>query len=130
MGDVGDYWNEHREFKRAARSTWHECTSPGCQFGGNPVKVTPGDKCRHCGVRAPGQRGSDIQFARDDEAQRATKEAMRLENVAANLKARTCRTCGKVLGNKRGRIDHEKMKHAPEHPLKEGARRGFAEQGP
>lgn len=129
MGDVGDYWNAHRDFKRAARSQWVECSSPGCQFGGNPVKVAPGSKCRHCGIRAPGKMGADMKFARDDEVSRH----MRLEAEEAErnrrLALRTCNTCGKVLASEQGRREHEHAKHTPEHPLKEGARRGFADQG-
>lgn len=111
MGDVGDYWNEHREFKRAARSQWVACSSPGCQFGGNPVKVAPGSKCRHCGVRAPGQPGSDVRYARQDEIQREMDAEKAAERKAHKLKTRTCRLCGKVLGNEQGRVNHERDKH-------------------
>jgi len=62
--DYGDFCREQREFKQRRRTQWIECSSPGCQFGGNPVKVAPGEKCRHCGVRVSGERGSDLRYAR------------------------------------------------------------------
>lgn len=111
MGDVGDYWNEHREFKRAARSLWVECSSPGCQFGGSPVKVPPGEPCRHCGVVAPGVRGSDRKHARVDARTRAMNEEKEAEQRAHKLKTKTCRSCGKVFKNERARVDHERDKH-------------------
>lgn len=91
MSDYGDFCREQREFKRATRSQWVECNSPGCQFGGNPIKVAPGEACRHCGVIAPSRRGSDVAYAQ--------------------LSLRTCRMCGKVLGNEQGRVQHERDKH-------------------
>jgi hypothetical protein len=77
MGDIGDYWSEAREYRRDARSMWIECSSPGCQFGGNPVKVAPGRKCHHCGEIAPGERGSDTRYARRQEQSRFLTEAER-----------------------------------------------------
>jgi len=111
MGDVGDYWNEHRDFKRAARSMWHECTSPGCQFGGNPVKVAPGSKCRHCGVRAPGQRGSDVLHAREIAAQHIIDKAKNANRKAEKLALRTCHF-GKIFKSENAMRDHKRDKHA------------------
>lgn len=111
MGDVGDYWNAHRDFKRAARSQWVECDSPGCQFGGNPVKVAPGYACRHCGVVAPGERGSDVRHARQDEVRREMDAEKAEQRRRHRQRLRTCRTCGKMLGNEQGRVMHERDKH-------------------
>lgn len=115
MGDVGDYWNEHKEFMRAARSMWVECLSPSCQFGGNPVKVAPGYTCRHCGVRAPGKRGSDAEFARRSVVQQQTQRDLAEdagERAKRKLTLRTCRACQKIFRNEQGRAQHERDKHA------------------
>lgn len=111
MGDIGDYWNEHKAFKRAARSQWVECSSPGCQFGGNPVKVPPGAKCRHCGVLAPGCVGEDVRFARRDEADREAEQIHEEAERKRKLLLRTCRACGRKFTSEQGRADHERNKH-------------------
>lgn len=111
MGDVGDYWNEHRDFKRAARRYWLECPSASCQFGGNPVKVAPGCKCRHCGWVAPGERGSDARNARMDEGERLWLE-METDRKKAEKKAlRTCKFCNREFSTPQGRASHEKDYH-------------------
>lgn len=111
MGDIGDYWNEHRAFKRATRSQWIEYSSPGCQFGGNPVKVAPGETCRHCGVVASGQRGSDVTHARRKTEYDADRETRKEEDRKRRLALRTCRTCSKIFGNEQSRVQHERDKH-------------------
>lgn len=111
MGDVGDYWNEARAFKRDARRLWLECPSPGCQFGGNPVKVAPGDKCRHCGWRAPGARGSDSRYARAQERKRFLVEEDATERRWKKDEGRTCAVCGKRLKSSTARQQHERDKH-------------------
>lgn len=116
MSDMGDDFRAMREFKRDARQLWVECPSPGCDFGGNPVKVAPGSKCRHCGWMAPGERGSDVALARQKE-----KERWRAEEAAADRKARTqaertCPQCGKNLRTKAGMLQHVKDKHGAAEP--------------
>jgi hypothetical protein len=111
MGDIGDYWSEAREYRRDARSMWIECSSPGCQFGGNPVKVAPGRKCHHCGEIAPGERGSDTRYARRQEQSRFLTEAEREEEQKKLIQKRTCTQCGKRLRSKQGRLDHERDVH-------------------
>lgn len=111
MGDVGDYWNAARSFKRDARSTWNECPSQGCQFGGNPVKVAPGSKCRHCGWQSPGNRGSDVEHARAREAHRSYREAEEAERKSARQATHTCQICRKAFGSVQARTSHERDKH-------------------
>ena len=111
MGDVGDYWNEHRDFKRAARRYWHECPSASCQFGGNPVKVPPGGKCRHCGWKAPGERGSDKANAEHDLWEAEFEKIKAEQKTAAKREARTCQWCKRTLGTPQGRAEHERAVH-------------------
>ena len=116
MGDMGDMWREQREFKRSMRRVWTECSSPGCQFGGNPVKVAPGETCRHCGVRAPGSVGEDIQYARQDEQRRAEEAATAERKRKHRLALRTCPKCGKMLKNEQGRVNHDRDFHGASRP--------------
>lgn len=111
MGDVGDYWNEHRSFKRAQRAYWVECPSASCQFGGNPVKVPPGGNCRHCGWKATGERGSDTRKADHDlwEAEHRRIEAE--QKKEAKRLQRTCRWCKRLFNTSGGRADHERSVH-------------------
>lgn len=114
MGDVGDYWREQRNYKRAVRSFWHEC--PHCAgVYGTGTKVPPGTACRNCGWVAPGEKGSDkvraqsklAEEAAEDESRRINKEAKRQRL----LTLRTCKVCGKVFKDQRARCHHQKDKH-------------------
>ena len=112
MGDMIDQFREAREFKRAARRHWHECPSPGCQFGGNPVKVPPGGNCRHCNWQAPGEKGSD-RAAAEHEMWEAEWRKIKAEAKAAEKKsARTCRFCSRHFNTPQGRASHERDVHA------------------
>lgn len=111
MGDMGDYWREARDYRRAARSQWHECPSAGCQFGGNPVKVAPGGRCRHCGWIAPGQRGEDARYARKRVAEIAADQDRRDRDRALTMSKRTCKLCGKRLATIPGCEQHMRDKH-------------------
>lgn len=59
MGDAGDYWNDHREYKRRKRREMEKCL--GCQR-----LVFPGEKCMDCETVAPG--GPKKRTARKGEA--------------------------------------------------------------
>src|SRR5512146_528002 len=98
VSDYGDFCREQRQSKRMARLSWHECPSPGCQFGGNPVKVPPGGKCLHCGWQAPGKEGDN-----PGGAHRHTS--------IAQPKRDTCKTCGKKFKTEQGRAMHEREVH-------------------
>jgi len=111
MGDVGEYWRDAREYRRARRVHWHECLSPGCQFGGNPVKVPPGEPCRHCGVVAPGARGEDKRKA-DVSIEITAKQQERAERRRReSLQRRTCTLCAKVLFSAEAVRSHMRDKH-------------------
>lgn len=60
MGDVGDYWNDHRDYKRDVRAKLGvEC--PECQRlrpRTNASILLPGQKCRIDGYRDPRPRRS------------------------------------------------------------------------
>jgi hypothetical protein len=100
------------EFKRYARTQWHECPSVGCQFGGNPVKVPPGGNCRHCGWTAPGERGADTKAAARMQSARWEREAADEAQRAARRAKRTCDLCGKLFINAKAMGHHRTMKHA------------------
>ena len=58
MGDMGDYWREHKEYKRELRTFWHEC--PDCKVAfGTASLVAPGRRCKHHKWLAPGNVGDD-----------------------------------------------------------------------
>lgn len=122
MGDVGDYWREHKQYKRSIRSHWVECWTCAERFGGNGTKVPPGTNCRNCGWLAPGKLGDDVrQGKRDLEWERIeteAKEARRAEEKRRVLAARTCPHCKRVLGSKAGREQHVASVHANPPPPK------------
>jgi len=57
MGDVGDYWRDHREHKKQQRRQMVECQGSCAGHWSrpnpNPPKVFPGQKCHRCGWQAP-----------------------------------------------------------------------------
>ena len=114
MGDMGDYWRGHREYKRTVRSFWHEC--PHCAgMYGTGTKTPPGEACRNCGWIAPGERGSDIVCAQsklaDEAAAAETRAAEKAARRNRSILLRTCGNCGKVFKSERARGDHQKDKH-------------------
>lgn len=116
-GDVGDYWNEAREDRRAIRRHWHECPDCAVSFGTGTL-VAPGEKCRHDGWQAPGQKGDDRRAARqdhkDEEWQEFNSEWRKLraqDKTRRRNVLRTCRKCGKKLKSTQARKAHEKDKH-------------------
>lgn len=112
MSDMVEMYREQREFTRDRRAHWHECPSEGCQFGGNPVKVAPAGKCRHCGWIAPGERGSDIAAARNTAKEREDQHAAELADKAARQADRTCEFCKRVFPHARAMRQHRAMYHA------------------
>lgn len=111
MGDVGEYWREHREQQQARRRYWHEC--PTCRHRyGTGTKVAPGHRCRNCGWRVPGQAGSDIARAATDIAVAQNLEAERVAKRVARRQARRCRFCNRMLRTPEGRAQHEATVHA------------------
>jgi len=88
MGDVGDYWNDVREHKRAVRMHWHECPNCERKFG-TGTKVAPGCDCRNCGWRAPGKKGDDHR-----QAYRRENEN-KAERWRANIAAKNFQLCGR-----------------------------------
>lgn len=115
MSEYGEFCRDMRQFKRDRRSNWHECTSPGCQFGGNPVKVAPGRPCRHCGVTAPGERGRDVDLARSLAEHREEQAAEAAAEKRSRRELRTCPHCGKICKSRDGREHHVRMKHGGRH---------------
>jgi ferredoxin len=108
---MGDLYRELREFKRDMRTAWHECPSSGCQFGGNPVKVAPGCKCRHCGWRAPGKIGDDKAAAYKLEAERHEREQRAKTERDAKRAKRTCPLCRHVFGSPAAMQAHLATRH-------------------
>tara|TARA_R100000544_G_scaffold34719_3_gene21654 strand:+ start:23353 stop:23715 length:363 start_codon:yes stop_codon:yes gene_type:complete len=114
MGDLGDYWREHREYKRALRMFWPECPTCAVTYG-TGTKTPPGEACHNCGWIAPGERGSDKARAKahlsaqyEDEQERAARKA---EKRARLMALRTCRACGRQFKTERARINHERDAH-------------------
>lgn len=113
MSEMGDDFRAQREFRREARSQWHDC--PNCIYGGNARKIAPGAACHECGWVAPGRRGEDLEHARraerttwDDEARDLAQKAARQADQAD----RTCDICKRVFGNRDSLRMHRRMKHA------------------
>lgn len=61
MSDMGEYWDDIKEMKRVLRVSWHECPTCKKRFG-TGTKVPPGDVCRHCGWKAPGEFSEETSF--------------------------------------------------------------------
>ena len=128
MGDLGDYWRDARAFRRAARTQWAECPSAGCQFGGNPVKVAPGENCRHCGWTAPGARGSDVAHARQDEQKRFAEEAAADADRTARREKLTCPKCGKKFPSTGAVAGHLAHFHSAEGKARRARNRQVSKQ--
>lgn len=111
MGDVGDYWNDARNYRRARRAHWHECPTCAVRYGTGTL-VAPGQKCRNCDWIAPGQRGDDVHAAERDLDWESVQEQQRAEKKARALSERTCRYCNKVFKQPHGRKHHEQSVHA------------------
>lgn len=110
MGDVGDYWREHKEFKQRLRSYWHECPSCAVEFG-TGTKVAPGRKCRNCDWKAPGTPGEDLTKARRDTEESWIEKDLKAQKQARKLAECTCKFCKKVFTTPHGRAEHERQKH-------------------
>lgn len=100
MSDYGDFCREQRQYKQDLRLKWIECPHCRIEFG-TGTKVAPGTLClRHPEWRAPGERGSDRRFAREQGAARSTQKP-------ASRKS-PCPKCGRHFV---GLADHMKAKH-------------------
>jgi len=119
MGDVGDYWREHKEFKKRLRSHWHECPSCAVAFGTGTL-VAPGRKCRNCDWKAPGVPGEDLEKARRATEAFEIEAEARVEKQARKLAERTCKFCKKVFGTPHGRAEHERQKHKARKDIPNG----------
>ena len=59
MGDVGDYWNDHREYKREQRKK-HGVPCPQCPLWrpkAQPSILLPGQRCKVDGYVDPRKEG-------------------------------------------------------------------------
>lgn len=102
MGDIGEYWREHREWKQARRRHWHECPTCRVSFG-TGTSVAPGRTCRHCGWLAPGEIGEDNVKARAE---------MTRNEPTKDRSDKRCLICGKWFKTARARNQHREAKHA------------------
>ena len=97
MGDVGDYWREHKEYKRKERSRWHECPHCAVAFGGNGTLTPPGQKCRNCDWVAPSAEGNGLTG---------------INYVPKPKKKYKCASCGRRFRTPEGRSQHEHDVHS------------------